>query len=176
MMKKIIIILPLASTLLLFALMLFIILEERDSSKPPSALLNKQIPSFVTSDLLDSKNSFDQNITYKKNTVINFFASWCDPCKTEHSILMKIKKDFPNTFFIGINHKDKKNDALKFINELGNPYDKIGIDSGKIAMDFGVYGLPETFIINKNGIIVFSYAGPITKKIYNEKFKKFLSK
>ena len=76
---------------------------------------------------------------------------------------------------IGVNHKDKKDDAMNFL-ESGNPYDQIALDKdGKIAMEFGVYGLPETFIINEKGIIVFAYVGPITNKIYEKKIKRLLS-
>ena len=116
--------------------------------------------------MLDSKNSFDQNIAYKKNTVINFFASWCDPCKTEHSILMKIKKDYPNTFFIGINHKDKKEDAIEFLNINGNPYSFVGIDKeGEIGLEFGVFGLPETFSTDNKGHIIYKHSGPLSNKV-----------
>ena len=85
-------------------------------------------------------------------------------------------KKYETLLILGFNHKDKKNEALNFIENLGNPYDKIGIDdTGKIAMDFGVYGLPETFLLNEKGIIIFKHVGPLTKKLYNEKINDFLS-
>ena len=97
--------------------------------------------------------------------MINFFASWCEPCKLEHSQLMSISKNQPELFLLGINYKDEKENAIKFINDLGNPYDNIGIDNtGQIGIDFGVYGLPETFIINEEGLIIYKHVGTINKK------------
>ena len=89
---------------------------------------------------------------------------------------MKIKRDHPDILLLGINHKDKKEDAINFILENGNPYDYIGMDNdGKISFDFGVYGLPETFVSNNKNIIIFKHVGPLTKKIYNDTIEKLLS-
>ena len=116
-------------------------------------------------------------IINEKKVLINFFASWCEPCKIEHNILMQISNNHKNILLLGFNFKDKKKEAINFIEKNGNPFDKIGIDNdGKIAMDFGVYGLPETFIVDKNGKIIFKHVGPITNKIYNNEIKKLLIK
>ena len=112
----------------------------------------------------------DQNYTaenkIEKYTLINFFASWCTPCKAEHSLFFDIKNDYPNMFLLGIAHKDDPKDSKKYLSQEGNPYSFVGIDqNGKIALEFGVFGLPETFIINDDGKIIFKHTGPLTKKI-----------
>jgi len=168
-MKKIIVFIPLLITLFISALLLYFLIQEKDSSVPPSTLINKKSPEFSMVDLFQDKQIFDNSIIKEKKVLINFFASWCAPCKVEHSLLMEISNENPNIIILGINYKDDKNDAIEFINKFGNPYSFIGIDdTGKIAMDFGVYGLPETIIINEKGIIIFKHVGPLTKKIYNE--------
>ena len=107
--------------------------------------------------------------------MINFFASWCAPCKIEHPLFFELKKDFPNLFILGINHKDNKEDALKYLNEDGNPYNFVGIDQdGLIALEFGVFGLPETFIINETGKIIYKFMGPLTKEIITNEIKPLL--
>ena len=175
-MKKVIISLPLAITFILFIFLFIYTMKERDPAVPPSALINKHLPDFRTFDLLDDKLTISHETLDGNKSLINFFASWCVPCKTEHPILMQISKNHNNIIILGINYMDSNEDAIKFIDSLGNPFSSIGTDdTGKIAMDFGVYGLPETFIINEQGIIVFKHVGPITKKIYNEKIKELLS-
>ena len=107
--------------------------------------------------------------------LINFFASWCIPCKAEHPIFFQIKKDNPNLFILGINHKDTKEDAIKYLNDDGNPYDYVGTDkNGLIGLEFGVFGLPETFIIDKTGKIIFKYLGPLTTEIIEYEIQPLL--
>ena len=176
-MKKLIFFIPLTITILLFGFLLYYILQNKDVSNPPSALLNKEIPIFIATNLYNKNSSFNQEILIGKTALINFFSSWCEPCKLEHPILMEIFHSDNDIIVLGFNFKDDRNDAIKFIENYGNPYDKIGVDNtGKIAMDFGVYGLPETFLVNNKGNIVFKHVGPITKKIYNEEIKKLLTK
>ena len=167
--------LPLFFTIIIFSFLLYFLIQDKNPSNPPSALLNKQMPKFQSNDLINENYQISSEIFYGKKTIINFFASWCSPCKVEHPLLIEISNDNSDVLMIGVNHKDKKDDAIKFL-ESGNPYDQIALDKdGKIAMEFGVYGLPETFIINEKGIIVFAYVGPITKKIYEKKIKRLLS-
>ena len=122
-------------------------------------LLNKDI-SINTKDL--KENNF---------TLINFWASWCAPCKREHKYLMKLSKN-KNLKILGINVKDKKTNANKFINELGNPYHLIAKDSdGKSSVYFGVYGIPETILIDKNLIIIKKVIGPLDNNDVKEILK-----
>ena len=158
----------------------------KDPNKPPSALLNKDLPEFSTKSLFNnnvslSSNNIIRNINIetndlkKKYTLINFFASWCTPCKIEHPLFFKLAIDYPNLFILGINHKDKKNDAIRYLSSDGNPYNFVGVDpDGLIALEFGVFGLPETFLIDEYGKIIFKFMGPLTEEIINSDIKPLL--
>ena len=167
-MKKIIKFIPLILLTLVCAFFLLFILLEKDPSSPPSSLIDKQLPKFSTVSLYDDKIklSSDNIETY---TLINFFASWCTPCRAEHHLFFKIKNDYPNLYLIGISHKDNPDDSKKYLSEEGNPYSFVGLDEdGRIALEFGVFGLPETFIINNEGKIIFKHMGPLTEKILDD--------
>ena len=167
-MKKIIKFIPLIFLSLVCVFFLLFILLEKDPSSPPSSLIDKKLPKFSTVSLYDDKIklSSDNIETY---TLINFFASWCTPCRAEHHLFFKIKNDYPNLYLIGISHKDNPDDSKKYLSEEGNPYSFVGLDEdGRIALEFGVFGLPETFIINNEGKIIFKHMGPLTEKILDD--------
>ena len=145
---------------------LIYILLGKNPNNPPSALLNKNVPPFSSINLYDKEKVFLSDSLKGNYTLINFFASWCTPCRAEHHLFFKIKKEVPELFILGFSHKDDLDDSKKYLEEEGNPYSFVGIDrDGKIAFDFGVFGLPETFIINKNREIIYKHTGPLTKKI-----------
>ena len=129
----------------------------------------KNIPTFVAKEFnsntyLNSEKIFEEDIFY----IINIWASWCVPCRIEHPLLMKLSKN-QSVKLIGLNYKDNLNNAKKFINKLGNPYSQIIIDNdGTLSIEFGAYGVPETFIIDKNKMIIKKFIGPIDKKIVEE--------
>ena len=107
-------------------------------------------------------------ISIKKYTVINIWASWCVPCRSEHSILMDLGKN-SNLNMIGLNYKDKSESAKKFIYKLGNPFSNILVDkNGIISIELGAYGIPETFIVNSNAEIIKKYIGPLTNNNVKE--------
>ena len=148
---------------------LIYILLGKKPNDPPSALLNKNLPSFSSINLYDEEEVFLSDSLKGNYTLINFFASWCAPCRAEHHLFFKIKKEIPELYILGFSHKDDLDDSKKYLEEEGNPYSFVGIDrDGKIAFDFGVFGLPETFIINKNGEIIYKHTGPLTKKIIED--------
>ena len=184
-MKKLIILSPIIVVILISTILLIFLLQNKNPNKPPSALLNKDLPKFSIKSLhnenvyLSSDNlkknvnlSSDENIysssdsLKKKYTLINFFASWCAPCKIEHPLFFILSEDFPNLFLLGINYKDKKKDAISYLKKDGNPYNFVGFDKeGRLGLEFGVIGLPETFIINNEGKIIYKHLGPLNKKI-----------
>tara|TARA_B100000780_G_scaffold241029_1_gene183377 strand:- start:751 stop:1272 length:522 start_codon:yes stop_codon:yes gene_type:complete len=119
---------------------------------------------FISNTHIDSANIFAEESYY----IVNIWASWCAPCRKEHPLLMELQKN-KSIKLIGLNYKDNLNNAKKFINELGNPYTKILIDKdGTLSVEFGAYGVPETFLINKDKKIIKKYVGPINQKIVQE--------
>ena len=119
--------------------------------------------------------SFDDNIIYtnedfKKSryTLINFWASWCAPCRVEHPYLMQLSKE-KNLKILGVNFKDKKINASKFLNELGNPYYYMAKDTtGKQSVNFGIYGIPESILINNETIVLKKFVGPLNDQNLND--------
>jgi cytochrome c biogenesis protein CcmG/thiol:disulfide interchange protein DsbE len=173
-MKKIVLILPLILLTLVCIFFLLFILLEKNPNKPPSALLNKDLPSFSSTNLYNEKIKLNSNDLKEKITLINFFASWCTPCRAEHHLFFEINKENPDLFILGFAHKDNPNDSKKYLEEEGNPYSYVGLDQdGKIAFEFGVFGLPETFIVNNKGKIIFKHTGPLTKEIIQNEISNF---
>jgi len=172
-MKKVILLLPLVLLMAVCLFFLLFILLNKDPKNPPSALLNKDLPIFSLVNLYkDNEYLFSKNLK-GKNILINFFASWCAPCKAEHHLFFQIKKEMPELLIFGISHKDNPTDSKKYLKKNGNPYSFVGIDAdGKIALEFGVMGLPETFIINDKGKIIFKHTGALTKKIIDNEISK----
>ena len=134
----------------------------------PEAKLNIKIPSFsaelfYSNKMVNSLEIFDLNKYY----LLNIWSSWCVPCRQEHSILIDLANN-KNLKLIGINYKDKKENAKKFLEELGNPYEKIIFDKdGTIAIEWGAYGVPESFLIY-NSKIIKKYIGPLNKDSVKE--------
>ena len=131
----------------------------------------KNIPTFEAKDFnsntyLKSKKIFEEDIFY----IVNIWASWCVPCRTEHPLLVELSKN-QSAKLIGLNYRDNLDNAKKFINEFGNPYSQIIIDNdGTLSVEFGAYGVPETFIIDKDKKIIRKFVGPINEEIV-EKIK-----
>ena len=174
-MNRIIIVTPLIVLLIICIFSLIYLLSGKDPNKPPSALLNKDVPSFKSISLYSSKEIIKTKELKNKKTLINFFASWCSPCKIEHPLFFEIRKKYPELYLLGFNHKDSALDAKKYLENDGNPYDFVGVDSdGLIALEFGVFGLPETYLINEDGKIIYKFMGPITKDILENEIEPLL--
>ena len=172
-MKKIIFIISFLIFFVIVFSFLYLLILDRNPSEIPSVLINKEVPNFKTSSLFNNKNFDSIKIFNNETIIVNFFASWCKPCQIEHRYIEKLSKQ--NIKIIGINYKDKTNDAIKWLNKLGNPYHSIAQDmNGEIAIDWGVYGIPETFIIGSKNIIRYRHVGPITKNNYNNFYSKIL--
>ena len=135
----------------------------------PKINIEKDLPifkaqDFITNTIIDSTKIFAEESYY----IVNIWASWCVPCRKEHPLLMELSKN-KSIKLIGLNYRDNLDNAKKFINELENPYSQILIDkNGILAIEFGAYGVPETFLIDKNKKIVKRFIGPINKEILEE--------
>ena len=155
----------------LFVIGIFYISLTRDTNYNTSSLINKETPEFKIISF-DNSNSYTRDDIKKNNyTLINFWASWCAPCKIEHPILMKLSQK-KNLMILGINFKDKERQAKTFLSELGNPYDLLAKDkNGKQTVRFGVYGIPESILINKDLMIIQKFVGPLSFEDYNNIIK-----
>jgi cytochrome c biogenesis protein CcmG/thiol:disulfide interchange protein DsbE len=135
---------------------------DRDPGLVRSVLIDKPAPAFTLPALEGSgAPGFDTESLKGQVTVVNVFASWCIPCRAEHPLLVALKEE-TGVKLVGINQKDAVQNANAFLTELGNPYDAIGVDAnGRVSIDLGVYGVPETFIVDANGVIRAKHIGPI---------------
>lgn len=137
---------------------------DRDSSLVRSVLIDKPVPQFALAPVegLDVPG-FDSAALVGEPTLVNVFASWCIPCRDEHPLLETIKAETGVRMF-GINHSDAPDNAVAFLAELGNPYDAVGADRDRrVSIDWGVYGVPETFLVNAEGVIVYKHVGPLSQ-------------
>ena len=166
----------LLSVLSIFVLSTFfyLLILDRNSSDVPSALIGKKVPSFEKEMLFNKKNFRSPEAFQEKVSIVNFFATWCAPCRIEHPLLIELRKN-PKMQIIGINYKDDLKKTKQWLNEEGNPYHNIVIDNdGMLAIDWGAYGIPETFIINKKGVVIFRQIGPLTSENYEKFHTKLL--
>ncbi|WP_421693261.1 DsbE family thiol:disulfide interchange protein [Aestuariivirga sp.] len=133
-------------------------------SEIPSALIGKPVPDFDLHavDGLDMPGFADEDLRKGKVTVVNVWASWCAPCRIEHPLLQELAKRTDIQLF-GMNYKDEPENAVRFLNTLGQPFAAVGMDrDGRTAVDWGVYGVPETFIVDGQGMIRHKHIGPLT--------------
>jgi cytochrome c biogenesis protein CcmG/thiol:disulfide interchange protein DsbE len=149
----------------------------RDPGYIPSVLINKPAPSFSLAQVPTlSVPGFDTASLRGHVSVVNVFASWCVPCRDEHPVLRQLKAE-TGVVLYGINQKDAPENTRRFFDELGNPFDAVGGDSnGRVSIDFGVYGVPETFVIDKNGVIAFKFVGPMSVEAMQRVLKPAIAK
>ena len=167
-MKKQLLILPSVFFLLLLSIFFYLLIIDRNPSVLPSSLINKKVPKFETESLLKDKNFISSMEFGNEIILVNFFATWCKPCRDEHIYIEQFSNE-KAIKVIGINYKDDPKKAILWLKELGNPYAEVALDkNGRIAIDWGVYGIPETFIVNSKRIIKYRHVGPVTKKIYKK--------
>ena len=136
-------------------------------------LVGSKISNFQLNDINSGAQYIpEKNLKKNKYTLINFFASWCAPCRAEHKYLLNLSNENLEIKIIGINFKDKKINATNFLEELGNPYDFVGKDiDGKVSILFGIYGIPESILVNNDLTIIKKIIGPIDQIKYNDILK-----
>lgn len=140
---------------------LFIVGMNRDDpDQLPSALAGKQAPGVQVTAIGAGPVFTDADLRSPGVKLVNFWASWCAPCRAEHPMLAALADEGITIY--GVNYKDRAEDAQKFLGDLGNPFAAIGADQGRMALDWGVYGVPETYVIDGEGRIVLRFAGPIS--------------
>ena len=153
--------------LIIFIITVFFIGLNKNSIYDTTDLVGQKITKIQLDHFKDNKIITEED--FKKNdfTLINFWASWCGPCRAEHPILLKLNEE-KNLELLGVNFKDKKNNALEFLKDLGDPYDDLARDEfGKQSVNFGIYGIPESILVNKDLVIIKKFIGPISKDDYN---------
>tara|TARA_B100000575_G_scaffold270934_1_gene251827 strand:- start:280 stop:822 length:543 start_codon:yes stop_codon:yes gene_type:complete len=148
--------------LLILFFFIFKFALEKEKIYSPKITDNQIYTDFEVIDLIDEKKiNFNQILLGKNFYLINIWSSWCEPCKDESDKLLELKND-DRIMMIGINYKDKKINALNFLKLYGDPFDRIFIDKqGTISINFGAYGVPETFLINENNKVLKKYIGPL---------------
>jgi len=156
--------LPLAGFALL--VMLFAVGLTLDPSKVPSPLIGKPAPSFSLPTLADPNKSFSNADMLGQVWLMNVWASWCPTCRQEHPVISAYTKRPDAVPVVGLNWRDKREDGLRWLRLFGNPYLVSVYDSdGRVGIDFGVYGAPETFLIDRAGIIRFKWIGAVTPEV-----------
>lgn len=161
----------------------FVGLYSGDPSKLPSALIGKPVPEFTLPPLEGLKETGRQvpgfshgDLTKGEIKLINVWASWCIPCHAEHPFLTVLKEKSGAKLY-GLNYKDTTSAARRFLGRYGNPFAAVGVDSnGRTAINWGVYGVPETFIVDGNGRIVYKHVGPIDNRVIAERLLPAIEK
>jgi cytochrome c biogenesis protein CcmG/thiol:disulfide interchange protein DsbE len=163
----------LSSLPLIGFIFLAVILYQRifagDPQTLPSAMIGKPAPEFSLPPLPGSgAPAFStKDLQSGKPMLVNIWASWCVPCRIEHPLLMELKAQ--GLRLAGINYKDRPEAALKFIRDSGNPYNAIGVnESGRAGIEWGVYGVPESFVVGGDGTILFKHVGPLNRAVLRE--------
>ena len=162
--------LPLVAFLGMMGAMGYQLLWGEDPNLVPSALIGDPVPETVLPALKEDKPGFGPNDFGGEPILVNVFASWCIPCRAEHPHIKRLAEQDGITVF-GLNSKDRRADAIGWLDELGDPYDRIGFDpAGRASIDWGVYGYPETYLVNGNGEIIYKFVGPINGRIIRDQF------
>jgi cytochrome c biogenesis protein CcmG, thiol:disulfide interchange protein DsbE len=172
--RKLVFLLPAA----LFAVLVvaFAMGLSHDPSLLPSALINRPAPDFDLPGLYQRDRRLTRESLGGGVTIVNFFASWCAPCREEQPAMMALARQ-PDVTLDGIAYKDKPEDARRFLDDLGNPFHRIGVDQdGTTAINFGVYGVPETYIVDATGHIRYRHVGPLSEQDVDRKILPLITR
>ncbi len=161
---------PLALFVPLLAVLLIGLKHAPDKGNIPSPLIGRPAPEFALPNLMDDKVSVSAAALKGRWTLVNVWGTWCGECRAEHEALLGIKQE-GQVPIIGIDWKDDDAAALSWLSKLGNPYEVIATDhNGRAAIDWGVYGAPESFLVSPQGVVVYKQIGAMTPDIWREKF------
>jgi cytochrome c biogenesis protein CcmG/thiol:disulfide interchange protein DsbE len=171
-MRRTLFILPLLLFLVLAGYFALSLRPDHDPHELPSALIGKEAPAFDLAGL--HGEGVARDALKGKPALINFFASWCVPCRVEHPLLMRLAEQ-EHVPLYGIDYKDRPEDAMQLLKEFGDPYRRVGIDrDGRVGLDFGVYGVPETYVLDSTGHIRKRFVGPLTAEQVNKELLPLL--
>jgi cytochrome c biogenesis protein CcmG/thiol:disulfide interchange protein DsbE len=171
-MRRLLFILPLLSFLMLAGYFALSLRPGHDPHELPSALIDKEAPPFQLAGL--NGGGIARDTLKGQPVLINFFASWCVPCREEHPLLMRLAEQ-DHVPLYGIDYKDKPEAARDLLHEFGDPYRAIGMDrDGRVGLDFGVYGVPETYVLDGSGHIRKRFVGPLTAARVNQELLPLL--
>jgi cytochrome c biogenesis protein CcmG/thiol:disulfide interchange protein DsbE len=166
---------PLVVFLLLVALFAAPLLRGIDPAKLESAMIGRPVPDFILPAALLEGRHFDRDDLAGAPAVVNFFASWCVPCQAEQPWLARMVEEDGIAVY-GVNYKDKPEALAPWLEKHGNPFTAIGADDeGRVAIEWGVYGVPETFLIDRDGIIRLRHVGPVTEADYRALFRPLIA-
>ncbi len=148
-------------------------LSREDPTDLPSTFIDKPAPATALEPLLTDKPGLPADLADGKVKLVNIWASWCGPCRVEHPFLMALAREGVEIY--GFNYKDTPDQARRFLEELGDPYTQVGQDqTGRAGIEWGVYGVPETFVISGDGRIVYKHIGPIQNRDVSTKIRPAL--
>jgi len=140
-----------------------------DPRRTPSPLIGKSLPAFSLTTVADPARRVSRDDLHGRVYLLSVWASWCVACREEHPLLNELTSRKAVTI-IGLNYKDKRDDALRWLGALGNPYElSLSDQDGRLGIDLGVYGVPETFVIDKQGVIRYKQIGPMTPEVWEQK-------
>ena len=146
----------------------------RDAKEIPSPLINKPAPVFTLPELRNNANSWSPEAMQGRVWMLNVWASWCVPCLAEHPLIMQLARE-GRLPVIGLNYKDEPANATGWLDKHGNPYTVTVSDrAGRVGFDYGVYGVPETFLIDAQGVIRFKHVGPLTPEVIRDRLDPLL--
>ena len=141
----------------------------KDPTRLESALIGKPVPQFQLQDLHDAEHTLDASVLKGEVSLLNVWAEWCPSCWDEHEYLMHLSKE-QGVRIVGLNYKDQRETAFSFLGRLGNPYDTIIFDpQGTLGFDLGVYGAPETYVIDSQGIVRYRHVGVVNPEVWEQK-------
>lgn len=140
----------------------------------PSPLIGKPLPAFSLPSVADPKHHVSRDDLLGKPYLLNVWASWCVSCREEHPLLVELARQHAVTI-VGLNYKDQRADALRWLADMGDPYTLSLLDfEGRVGIDLGVYGVPETFVIDPQGVIRYKFVGPLTREAWEQKLRPLI--